>query len=79
MSMRPQKPNDESSPSQTLSPQSFFSGFSLTTDFFNFSDHSQVLSLFSAYLTSVPLLCFFLEHFLKPAANPAALKFMLNF
>lgn len=64
VSMRPQKPNDESSPSQRLLPWSFFSGFSHKFFFFNFSDHSQVLSLFYIALFC-SLTVFFSWAFLK--------------
>lgn len=80
MSMRGQKPNYESSPKSETFATEFLQWIFTHHRFFLISLTTlRFSSLFSVYLTSVPSPCFFLEQFLKPAANPTALKFMLNF
>lgn len=80
MSMRAQKPNYESSPkSETFATEFLQWIFTHHRFFFNFSDHSQVFIPIFCISHICSLTMFFLEQFLKPAANPAALKFMLNF
>lgn len=65
MSLSPQKPNDESSPSQRLLPPCFSSGFLLATGIFHFFDHFLVFTPIS-YIFPICslLLLFFPGHFL---------------